>query len=123
MVLGFKKQFVQPIKKGIKIHTIRHDVHSRWKAGRTIQMATGVRTKKYKCFRKDVCKSIQDIQIIHYDSIAEQWTEVFIDRRMLLNKEIIELSKNDGFKNTKDFFQWFNKDGKYKIIHWTDKKY
>ena len=65
MILGFKNQFVPAILDGTKIHTIRKDPHHRWKPGMTIQMATGVRTKKYKCFKKAICVSVQEVRIEH----------------------------------------------------------
>ena len=34
-----------------------------------------------------------------------------------------ELAKNDGFESVEDFFAYFNKDFKGKIIHWTDLQY
>jgi len=30
---------------------------------------------------------------------------------------------NDGFESLQDFFNWFNKPFRGKIIHWTDFKY
>ena len=65
MILSFKPQFNDKIIKGIKIHTIREDKHNRWKPGRTIQFANGIRTKNYKQFFEGECKSIQPIKILH----------------------------------------------------------
>ena len=118
MVIGFKKQFVPLIKSGKKIHTIRHDVHQRWKAGMTMHMATGVRTKNYKEFAKKKCVSVQFIHIRHYDNIALQWSEVIIDGRKLSDTEVVMLARRDGFTKTAEFFKWFNKDFDGKIIHW-----
>ena len=52
-----------------KLHTIRLDPHNRWKAGRSIQMAYGVRTKNYNNFNKGIpeletCVSVQNIEIV-----------------------------------------------------------
>jgi len=58
MVLAFKKRFVEPIKKGVKIHTIREDKTNRWKSGMKVHAATGVRTKNYNCFFESVCIKI-----------------------------------------------------------------
>jgi hypothetical protein len=63
MVLGFKKQFEEPIIKGDKIHTIRLDKGDRWKEGNSIQFATGVRTSDYNEFKTGTCFSIQEIEI------------------------------------------------------------
>lgn len=121
MILGFKKQFVTPIKKGTKIHSIRIDKHNRWKAGRSIQMATGVRTKNYKCFlKKHSCISVQRIEI-RYEK--NHIILVFVDGRKLNFMEVLALARNDGFKSLYDFFEWFSKDFVGKIVHWTNKKY
>lgn len=122
MVLGFKSQFVEPILKGTKIHSIRVDAHNRWKAGRAIQMATGVRTKRYNCFREEICKSIQSFEI-QWDRRG-MFYEIKIDGRHLkTSKEVEELAHNDGFVDTYTFIQWFNTNFKGRILHWTDKKY
>ena len=118
MKLGFKKQFVDPIKNGTKIHSIREDEHDRWKAGNIIHFATGVRTKYYNCFFEDVCKSTQDFEIVYDDEPF-----VYIDGKILWVEEIELLAKHDGFNSMEDFFKWFDKDFKGKIIHWTDFRY
>lgn len=41
MILSFKKQFLDPIITGSKIHTIRADKPNRWKPGNKIHFATG----------------------------------------------------------------------------------
>lgn len=61
MILSFKSQFILPIIKGTKIHTVREDPNHRWEAGRKTHMATGVRTKFYNCFREDECTGVQDV--------------------------------------------------------------
>jgi hypothetical protein len=127
MVLGFKRRFPVHILAGTKIHTIRADPHNRWKAGISIQMATGVRTKKYHQFNKGIpglnkCISTQKI-IIEHDVFAIGDCLIFIDDKQLTTEQIILLSKNDGFETLKDFYLWFNTDFIGKIIHWTKFKY
>lgn len=137
MILGFKEHFVCKIKKHTKIHTIREDKHNRWRVGNTIHFATGVRTKNYKQFGEDVCRSVQSIMIKHrggkYMCLSfDNETGVWIDGELRFTiTGIIHngtdfmnlLAKNDGFKNYDEFFQWFNKDFQGKIIHWTKFKY
>jgi hypothetical protein len=120
MILGFKPQFKQPILDGTKKHTIREDKHNRWHAGITMQMATGVRTKKYNCFQENTCKSVQRIDIIRTSDYLNE-TIVKVDGRVLSEKETQSLAWNDGFVNLIDFWLWFS-DGleNGKIIHWTD---
>lgn len=121
MVLGFKEEFEEPINLCSKIHTIRKDEHNRWKAGNSIQFATGVRTKNYKQFAAGICVSTQTIEIKW-----EHYAIIFIDGKKLTDEEVKELAENDGFSSEAAFLcwdAWFKKDFKGKIIHWTDKKY
>ena len=120
MILGFKKQFEQPILKGIKKHTIREDCLNRWGAGRFIHMAIGVRTPNYKCFKESKCISVQVIRIT-YDKYNKP--NVIVSGRTLNTIEVEQLAKNDGFPSTKEFYEWFNEDFHGKIIHWTKLKY
>jgi hypothetical protein len=124
MILGFKPQFVEPILKGTKKHTIRIDKNNRWKPGRQIQFATGVRTKKYNCFREGWCRSTQSVEIGYRDTIPY----ITVDGKDLNIDEIEILALNDGFSSSFYLFQWFvtysyTTSFLGKIIHWTDFKY
>ena len=123
MILGFKKQFVQPIFNGRKIHTIREDKGGRWAIGKKIHFATGVRTKNYHQFKTGLCYRTQTIEI-RYDNKDSDYPAVIIDgwthRVYHRPNKILQVAMNDGFKNLNDFFKWFNSDFKGKIIHWTD---
>jgi len=120
MILGFHRQFVDPILEDRKKHSIREDRHDRWKTGIMIHFSIGVRTKGYKCFKKGPCVSTQRIRIEYRE---RKWPHIFIDDRELDPDQMEVLARNDGFENMKTFFCWFNKDFKGKIIHWTDLKY
>jgi len=129
MVIGFNKQFPDKITEGTKKHTIREDKHDRWNAGMIMHMATGVRTKNYKCFKVDSCTGTQKIIIIHYPHKAS----VYVDNKLVGHYSKIfevtkylnlkKLAKNDGFDSTVDFFKWFNTNFTGKLIHWTDLRY
>lgn len=133
MIIGCKKQFVSPIKRGIKIHTIRIDESSRWKAGRKMHMVTDHRTPKQKTFAVKECVSTQSIHIkwlVQDKGMSnELWgVQVFIDGRDVSTETNIidELVKNDGFKTRKEFFEWpswHRKDYVGKIIHFTNFRY
>ena len=122
MVIGFKQRFVKPILNKTKIHTIREDATNRWKAGNTMHMATGVRSKYYICFCIDTCKSTQRIQIMRTSDFLCD-TIVIIDGRQLSMPEVNRLALNDGFENMAEFWMWFKDGFNGKIIHWTDFKY
>ncbi|GAK96845.1 hypothetical protein JCM19294_1154 [Nonlabens tegetincola] len=127
MILGFNKQFKEPILNGSKIHTIRADKNNRWKKGNKIHFATGVRTKDYSQFKFGECKSVQYLRIdypkceitgqpIHAPTVQ-------IDNQYITSEEIQELALKDGFKNKADFFKWFKDDFEGVLIHWTNFKY
>jgi len=125
MILNFKSQFVPKIFDGSKIHTIRKG--NRWKAEMGIHFTTGARTKNYKCFEVGFCTGVQKILIYRY---ADNRISIKIDGKPLQAFNL--LSKNDGFKNVKDFIEWFLPAEKCtghlniwegQIIHWTNFKY
>lgn len=138
MVLGFKKQFVRPIQKGSKIHTIRLDEKKRWKKGRIIHFATGVRTSKYKQFKADECKSVQEISFIRCKTIENYWDDsIIVDGKALNTKQKEWLAFNDGFESLEDLLNWFVPIPRNevkgiesttitcaaRIIHWTNFRY
>lgn len=132
MILSYKKQFPwkkptdfkKKILEGVKIHTIREDPHGRWKAGRHIHHAHGVRTKNYDCFLENDCVSVQSIHINHYlFKTSIQKVAVVIDGELVRDELLEKLAKNDGFDSINDFLEWFNFDFHGRIIHWTDFKY
>lgn len=122
MILPFKPQFVPRILSGRKIHTIREDKTNRWKPGNKIQMATGVRTKNYNCFKTAVCISVQTIEIKYFMGCGK-FPIIKIDGELLDENFELALFQNDGFDSREDFFSWFDSDFKGKIIHWTYFKY
>ena len=132
MILGFKKQFVDPYKSGRKKHTIRQDKTNRWRPGRSIQLATGVRTKNYHQFGDEVCISTQHVWIVS----TENYKAISIDGIMRYAEQnansftlyptfsIKEFAINDGFETVAEFWQFFNEKEFFgKIIHWTNLKY
>ena len=125
MNLGFKPKFVAPIMAGQKIHTIRKP-STRWKAGKKIHFATGMRTKDYLCFREGICKSVQEIKI-RYDNKNSSYPAVIVDgvAHRVFHRPcvILQIAMNDGFKNIEDFCEWFDSDFTGILIHWTDRKY
>lgn len=124
MILGFKERFEDLIKSGSKIHTIRADKPNKWKSGMLIHFAKGVRTKNYINFQMGQCFSTQRIKI-EYDNIQPcgNVLSITVDDRSLTPEEIEMLAKNDGFDSVSDFLDFFDKDFRGKIIHWTDFRY
>lgn len=126
MILGFKPQFKEPILNGKKIHTIRVDRGNRWKAGRKIQMATGVRTKQFECFKETECVRIQEFSFWRLEEpCGQEIYGLLVDKKLLNMDKIKMLIKNDGFTSTREFIDFFKDKMPFtgKIIHWTDFKY
>jgi hypothetical protein len=154
MILGFKQQFpwkeptnfrekiLLPTKPRLiaygdaeswypKIHTMREDLHNRWKPGMSIQMV--YRGPKYSIldhFNKgipelEVCTGVQQI-VIKWKIITSAKGSVrmplfFIDGRLFTDFD--KLAANDGFDSWQQFCHWFKGDFTGKIIHWTDFRY
>jgi len=134
MILNFNHQFVGKIKAGTKVHTIRRDVHARWKPGIKIQLAMNARTRFYTQFDEKVCISVQDITILYKNERGE--VHFIIDNNFLLGiwdrfapensinaEAITEFVRNDGFDNVDEFLKWFKRDFTGRIIHWTEMRY
>ena len=122
MILSFKPQFVDKILDGTKIHTIREDPVGRWEPGKLIHFATGVRTKKYHCFKKGICIGTQKIKI-HYGNMPKHYPDIYADNVLLSLNMVVKLALNDGFNTAYDFDEWFSKDFEGVIVHWTNFKY
>lgn len=124
-----------------KLHTIREDIHNRWKPGMKIHMVVFNRSKNQFQFVPVLeCKSVQYIRIIH-DGIFDEFDgpTVYMGNRSDLDdlmpfyfdapkacygvKQMEQLARNDGFDSIEHFFSYFNKDFTGKIIHWTDLRY
>lgn len=120
-----------------KLHTIREDPNDRWKPGVIIHfvqwMGKPYRSKVYRFAPLIPCVSTQNIKIKYNTGGG---VNVFIDDKFFYyqtewglewDKEskanMLMLATNDGFNSISDFFKWFDKDFKGKIIHWTDLKY
>jgi len=123
-----------------KDHTIREDKNDRWKPGMDIHMVINNRTKNRFQFVPVVkCKSVQTIEIrdithlstnvgivLNFpikDQVFHLRYNVIVDGKILGRNAIIVLAIKDGFDSVEDFFAYFNKDFKGKIIHWTNLKY
>lgn len=104
-----------------KRHTIREDASNRWRPGMYIHFAINNRTKNRFQFAPVLkCVSVQEIEIIP----VGKYGMVKIDgQNLLFVKSFEQLAINDGFDSVEDFFAYFNKDFKGKIIHWTNLKY
>ncbi len=111
-----------------KPHTIREDKHDRWEEGRDIHFVVNNRTKDRFQFAPVIkCTGTQKIEIRHFEEhkevIVDNETIVYAWNQVYPNPKMNEIAINDGFPSAEAFFNYFNKDFKGKIIHWTDLKY
>jgi hypothetical protein len=138
-VLGYVEDVIA------KNHTIREDKNNRWLPGIMIDFFINVRTR-------NMCRFAPKIPVVSTQKITINWASnvdnlkmigqeydcqcvIFIDDKFfgdaIFNKGILisssynfkELSLNDGFDTTEDFFNYFDKNFTGKINHWTDKRY
>lgn len=101
-----------------KIHTIR--AGDRWRPGMKIHPVINNRTKDRFQFAPVLeVKSVQDVVISYRDTNAV----ISIDGRDISGYEEFSLALKDGFPSVEAFFKWFDKEGVYQLIHWTDFKY
>lgn len=122
------KSFVPP-----KIHTIREDKKDHWKVGTNIDFFINCRQKNMFRFAPVLpVVSIQEIEVNYVPTGKNLDLQpiVFIDKKFFYHNLISNdtskmflLAKNDGFDSIPAFFDYFNKNFKGKIIHWTDFKY
>lgn len=124
MILTFSKpEFVELIKKGIKIHTIREDKHNRWQQGMKIQFWYGnPRNKKSNPeihqFGTGTCIAITDINIFPEKNVVVTFSKKLFT---LLNtftnlNDLNKLARADGFKNWEEMKKWFNESFYGKLI-------
>lgn len=146
MILGFKREFpwgeptyfkekilsgagYGPIAGSPKIHSIRNGF--RWEKGMSIQMAYGIRTKKYEQFNKgidglQICTGFQTLEIYwpkRHKGEGFFPSGVKIDGLFQTADDLNQLALNDGFESLNLFFKWFSDDFYGQIIHWTDFRY
>lgn len=120
-----------------KLHTIRASEKRRWKEGQTVQMATGVRTKFYNQFNKDIpeLQTIKGVQRIDIFLRGPQACSIWIDEKLMFSRIVgicdstqyeawfQTFLQNDGITE-EQFFKFFKKPLRNgQLIHWTDLKY
>jgi len=123
MILGFSREFPwggetlfrEKIASGQKIHTVRHDKKNRWKPGRQIEMAYGIRTKSYEQFNSGICVATHEICI----NPDRERVFVGIGQGIVYRYSgVLSFAKNDGFDSLEDFWKWFDKPFDGKLIVW-----
>ena len=132
MILGFYPQFKEKILDGTKKHTLRADETDRWKVGRSIQFATGVRTKEYNKFKDGKCVEIAEVSLwlgtraifirlltpVEESPICKLYKGAFLGDAAILDpfgmneNPYADFIRNDGFDSEDDFWLFFKAQAK-----------
>ena len=112
---NFHRRFVPFIKNGTKKHTIRAERCHPDKAGNTLHLYQGLRTKKAKLIKRVECVKIEQIYIYR-----DFQTEVEIAGVPLTVSEKESLARRDGFKDFAEMMDfWCGRLPFHgQIIHW-----
>lgn len=149
---GHDWDFVQG-KSIPKIHTIRKihsnffhkDEPIRFKKGTNIHFVINNRTKNYFRFAPVIPVISNQIITFDYTSLGKlsnypgikifnvtedgNWGELSISKELRpfnhfeYITDLQKLAENDGFERWEDLLDYFNEDGIYNIIHWTNFRY
>lgn len=131
MLLGFKKQFVQPILVGTKILTLRKPRKVKPKIGETLYMYTALRTKH--CQHITSAHTLKSVQQVSISILADDENECYkiiciIDGKTMTYAKVKKLAVLDGFKNVTEWMHYWL-DGKdsvselLEMYHWTHLKF
>lgn len=119
--------FIDKVKYGTKLQTIRKRRKNPIKVGDKLMLYTGQRTKDCKKLMDTVCTQIDTIKIskdgndIYISESGQPTINRFIGYRVDA-RFMDDFAERDGFENWEEMHEWF--DGKYelpetfKIIHW-----
>lgn len=135
----YDRGFTDVLKNGVhypKFHTIREDKNERWREGMKIHFLINARNKyRFQFAPLRYCEEVQEIEIKRNGLDVE----LFIDGKpkytrlvnthdgLMLSQapgfDIEAFARNDGFKDSTAFFEYFDKCFKGRIIHWHGIRY
>lgn len=134
MILTFSHEsFVEKIKSGLKIHTIRRNASSRWKIGDKIHFwkdnPRNV-TKNPYSFGVGAVAQITPIEIRYFRQPisgccyvkGNKYVMVTVGGDALTREQCETLAKADGFDSFEDFLHWFDSDFDGGVICWSNFK-
>jgi hypothetical protein len=100
--LNFAARFAGAVERGEKRQTIRSG--SRIKAGDTLYLYTGMRTKACRKIGDETCRAVRPITV---KMTARGIMTVRLDGRRLAHDEMCLLAREDGFSTLMQFVAWF----------------
>lgn len=108
---SFKKRFVEPIRTGVKPHTIRAYRRRHARPGEEIQAYCGMRTKWCFLIARPMCSRVGSIEIDLGGLVTIDRSEVIEDRA-----ELDFFSIKDGFVSWDDMVTFWRKN--HPGVHW-----
>lgn len=112
---SFKERFIPLIKSGYKRQTIRGKRKGQAKAGDTLYLYYGMRTKFCTKIKEAICTKVEEIEI-QADGVVK------INRKKIDSVQKYGLAKADGFQNFEDMLSFWKANNelpfKGDIIHW-----
>lgn len=118
---NFQPRFVPFILDGRKTHTIRATRVHPDKAGNTLHLYTGLRTKKAKLLMRSECLKVEEIVIDRFGLVPDRGRPVIrIDGVDLDRSEMEGLARRDGFYNIDRMMEFWKGRLPFRghIIHW-----
>ncbi|MFN0190181.1 MAG: ASCH domain-containing protein [Bacteroidia bacterium] len=130
MLLGFKREFAVPIKKGTKVFTMRFPRKRPAKIGETLHMYSDLRTKKTRLIsKKFTLISVQKVHLKLYAYNQKGYgIRIEVDGVILTSTKLFEFMNKDGFHSVDEFMNYWM-DGKEEVsynldlYHWTDLRF
>ena len=98
--INFKKQFADFVESGVKTQTIRKIRKRPIRIGDTLQLYTGMRTKK--------CRKLRTAVAIDVKTIVIDQNTVIVDGNQIDFDELEKLAIADGFHSICEFKGFFN---------------
>lgn len=116
---NFQQQWADDVESGKKNCTIRRRRKRPTRAGDTLYLKAGMRTKHCRNLRTTVCKKVTSLEIIAF--------EVKLKGDYLSQPQITRLALRDGFESVEAFFKFFHRQYGYavddlELIEWPSKK-
>jgi hypothetical protein len=111
---NFKTRFVEPIRKGLKTHTIRGKRKYPAKPGETLYLYCGARHPgAFRIIEPTLCTKVAEITFDQNGAILVEDVKLSLD-------ECEQLARRDGFNDLAEMMQFW--DGRFPflgdIIHW-----
>ena len=113
-----REDFVEAVANGSKHFTIRQVRKKPIKKGETLQLYTGLRTKKARKLREAICKNVGDIKIENKRKEFLFW----LNNKQLSLAQVEDISNKIGFDSVQEWLTYFKKKYKFpfkgQLIEW-----